>query len=235
VANRVWAQFFGIGIVEPVDDIRVSNPASNPALFDTLGKKLVEYNYDFKQLVRDICASQTYQRSTERNASNQDDEKNFAHSRIRRIPAESLLDCYSAVTESQEKLPGLPLGARAVQIANGQKSNYFLSTFGRSARTTVCACEATTEPTLSQALHLLNGETLQRKVAEGKLVHKLLDTQQTPQQVVESLYIRCLSRKPTPAEMEKLQAVIAAEADPKPALEDIFWAVLNSREFLFNH
>ncbi len=111
VANRVWAHFFGIGIVEPVDDIRVSNPASNPELFAALGTKLTEYNYDFKQLVRDICNSQTYQRSTERNASNQEDEKNFAHSRIRRIPAESLLDCYSEVTQSDEKLPGLPLGA----------------------------------------------------------------------------------------------------------------------------
>ncbi len=235
VANRVWAHFFGLGIVEAVDDIRVSNPASNPELFAALGKKLTEYNYDFKQLVRDICNSQTYQRSTTRNASNQDDEKNFAHSRIRRIPAESLLDCYSEVTDTQEKFQGLPLGARAVQIANGQVSNYFLSTFGRSQRTTVCACEATTEPTLSQALHLLNGDTLQRKVNDGRCVPRMLEAQLNPSQVVESLYMRCLSRRPTPQELEKFQALLATDPDPRPALEDVFWAVLNSREFLFNH
>ncbi len=234
VANRVWAHFFGIGIVEPVDNIRVSNPASNPELLAALGKKLTEYHFDFKQLVRDICGSQTYQRATARNPSNQDDEKNFAHSRIRRIPAESLLDCYSEVTETQEKFGGLPLGARAVQIAGGQ-SNYFLATFGRSARTTVCACEATTEPTLSQALHLLNGDTLERKVKGGRSVPKMLEAQMNPAQVVEALYIRCLSRRPTPQEMEKFQTVLAADGDPKPALEDVFWAVLNSREFLFNH
>jgi hypothetical protein len=235
VANRVWAHFFGIGIVEPVDDIRVSNPASNPELFAALGSKLTEYNYDFKHLVRDICASQTYQRSTARNASNQDDEKNFAHSRIRRIAAESLLDCYSEVTDTQEKFPGLPLGARAVQIANGQSSNYFLTTFGRSPRTTACACEATTEPTLSQALHLLNGDTLERKVAQGAVVAKLLEAKLSPPQVVETLYVRCLSRKPTAAEAEQIQALLTADGDPRPVLEDVFWALLNSREFLFNH
>ncbi len=120
VANRVWAHFFGLGIVEPVDDVRVSNPASNPELFEALGDKFTAYNYDFKQLVRDICNSQTYQRSSQANASNADDTRNFSHSRIRRIPAESLLDCLSQVTETQEKFQGLPLGARAVQIADGQ-------------------------------------------------------------------------------------------------------------------
>jgi hypothetical protein len=235
VANRVWAHFFGIGIVEPVDDIRISNPPSNPELITTLGHKLAEYKYDFKQLVRDICNSHTYQRATERNESNQEDEKNFAHSRIRRIPAESLLDCYSQVTETQEKFQGLPLGARAVQIANGKSTNYFLTTFGRSPRNTACACEATTEPTLSQALHLLNGDTLERKVEQGRSVPKLLEAKLTSAQVVESLYVRCLSRKPTPAEAEKFQALVGPDADPRLALQDVFWAVLNSREFLFNH
>jgi hypothetical protein len=235
VANRVWAHFFGIGIVEPVDDIRISNPPSNPELITTLGHKLAEYKYDFKQIVRDICNSHTYQRSTERNESNQEDEKNFAHSRIRRIPAESLLDCYSQVTETQEKFQGLPLGSRAVQIANGQSTNYFLTTFGRSPRNTACACEATTEPTLSQALHLLNGDTLERKVEQGRSVPKMLEAKLAPTQVVEALYVRCLSRKPTAAEAEKFQALIGPDADPRLALQDVFWAVLNSREFLFNH
>ncbi|MBI3837093.1 MAG: DUF1553 domain-containing protein, partial [Planctomycetia bacterium] len=235
VANRVWAHFFGLGIVEPIDDIRVSNPASNPELFQALGNKLTSYNYDFKQLVRDICNSRTYQRSSQSNASNEEDTKNFSHSRIRRIPAESLLDCLSQVTEIQEKFQGLPLGARAVQIADGQTSNYFLSSFGRSPRTTVCAAEATTEPTLSQALHLINGDTLARKIGESKRLQKLIDAGQKPAQIVETIYMACLSRRPSPEEVQKLDGLLAAEANPRNAVDDILWAVLNSREFLFNH
>jgi hypothetical protein len=235
VANRVWAHFFGLGIVEPVDDIRVSNPASNPELFEALGAKLTSYNYDFKQLVRDICNSHAYQRSSQANASNEEDTKNFSHSRIRRIPAESLLDCLSQVTEVQEKFQGLPLGARAVQIADGQTSNYFLASFGRSPRTTACATEATTEPTLSQALHLINGDTLTRDISQSKRLQKLLDAGQKPAQVMDAVYMACLARKPTPEEVQKLEAILAAEPNPRNAVDDILWAVLNSREFLFNH
>jgi hypothetical protein len=235
IANRIWAHFFGIGIVEPVDDVRISNPPSNPRLYETLGQKLTEYNYDFKRMVRDICLSNAYQRSTERNASNAEDEKNFAHGTIRRIPAESVLDCISQVTQNDEKLPGLPLGARAVQIADGAANNYFLTTFGRSQRTTVCDCEATTDPTLSQALHLMNGDTLGRKIQQGKVIDALIAEGKTPSQVVDRLYLAAVGRLPTEEEWSKLSALLPAEGDPKPALQDIFWAVLNSREFLFNH
>jgi hypothetical protein len=235
VANRVWAHFFGIGIVEPVDDIRVSNPASNPELFQALGARLTEYNYDFKRLVADICASHAYQRATARNDSNRHDEKNFAHGRLRRIPAESLLDCISQVTETQDKFQGLPLGARAVQIADGQSGTYFLTTFGRSPRQTVCAAEASTDPTLSQALHLINGDTVEQKVRSGPVLARLLAAGQTPEQVVETLYVKCLARRPTAGELERLRPLWAGASDPLPALQDVFWSLLNSREFLFNH
>jgi hypothetical protein len=235
VANRVWAHFFGTGIVEPVDDIRVSNPPSNPALFNTLGDKLVEYKYDFKQLVRDICNSHAYQRSTERNESNVTDERNFAHANVRRIPAEQMLDCICQVTNAHDKFRGLPLGARAVQIADGQVSTYFLTTFGRAKRETVCACEAKTDPTLSQALHMLNGSTVHGKISRGGLVKSLVAEKKPPEQIIESLYIRSLSRKPTPEEMENLMAVVKQAENPQAGLEDVFWAVLNSREFVFNH
>lgn len=235
VANRVWEHFFGVGIVQPVDDIRISNPASNPELFQTLGGKLISYNYDFKQLVRDICNSKTYQRSTERNASNEADELNFAHSRVRRIRAESLLDCISEVTETKDKFQGLPLGARAVQIADGGTSTYFLNTFGRSTRATVCSCEVKTDPTLSQSLHMINGDTIEGKIRGGGLIQRQLAAGKTPDQVIETIYIRGLSRKPTPEELAKLKAAVAEEKEPQKALEDIFWAVLNSREFVFNH
>jgi hypothetical protein len=235
VANRVWAHFFGLGIVEQVDDVRVSNPASNPELFQALGDKFTSYKYDFKQLVRDICNSHAYQRASAANASNAEDLKNFSHARIRRIPAENLLDCLSQVTGIQEKFQGLPLGSRAVQVADGNASNYFLTSFGRSPRQTVCAAEATTEPTLSQALHLINGDTLTRQISQSTSLQKLLDAGQKPQQVVENIYIACLSRKPSPEESQKLDAILAAEPNARNAVDDILWAVLNSREFLFNH
>jgi hypothetical protein len=235
VANRVWAHFFGKGIVDPVDDIRVSNPASNPELFKALGDKLVSYNYDFKQLVRDICNSQAYQRSATRNTTNETDERNFAHGNVRRIPAEQLLDCICQVTGTQEKFRGLPLGARAVQVADGRTSNYFLTTFGRSDRETVCACEAKTEPTLSQALHMLNGQTIGGKIAQGGLVAKWLKEGKSPPQVIENIYIRALSRKPTPDEVTRLMTVVTESPNAEAGLTDVYWAVLNSREFLFNH
>lgn len=235
VANRVWAHFFGVGIVEPVDDIRVSNPPSNPELFTALGARFVSYNYNFKQLVRDICNSHAYQRATETNESNQDDTKNFAHGLIRRIPAESLLDCISQVTDSPEKFRRLPLGARAVQIADGNSGNYFLKTFGRSDRDTVCACEATTDPTLSQALHLLNGETLERKIRGGAGFKQLAGAKLPPAETIEKLYVGCLARKPTPEETKRLEAILAQEPNRETGLHDLYWAMLNSREFLFNH
>jgi hypothetical protein len=234
-SNRVWAHFMGVGIVEPIDDFRVSNPASNPELLAELGKRFTDSKYDLKALVRDICNSRTYQRATQRNESNATDEKNFAHANLRRIKAENLLDTISAVTETKDKFRGLPLGARAVQIADGRSSTYFLTTFGRATRETVCSCEVKMEPTLSQALHLLNGNTVNGKIRQGGLVPRLIATKKFPEERILDLYIRCFSRKPTKAELEKLQPVLAEGADHTQALEDIFWALLNSREFLFNH
>ncbi|MEX2356764.1 MAG: DUF1553 domain-containing protein, partial [Pirellulaceae bacterium] len=210
-------------------------PASNPELFETLGNKLIEYNYDFKRLVRDICASNAYQRSTVPNDNNKTDTKNFAYAQVRRIPAELLSDCLSQVTDSPEKFRGLPLGARAVQIADGQTSTYFLTTFGRSERATVCSCEVSSSPTLSQALHMLNGSATQGKISNGKLVEGWLKEELTNDEIVDRIYIRSLSRKPTAEEREKLNAILAEDENRQRGLEDVFWAVLNSREFVFNH
>lgn len=235
-ANRVWQHFFGAGIIEPVDDVRISNPASNPELLQELANKFTAYKYDFKQLVRDICRSHAYQRSTKRNESNMTDELNFAHANLRRIKGETLLDCISQVTNTKDKFPGLPLGARAMQIADGTTSTYFLETFGRAKRETVCSCEVKMEPTLSQALHLLNGETVNDKIKTGGLLAKLVIVDKLPPlEVVDRLYIATLCRKPTPQELEGLKPLFPEGSDPKQSLEDIFWALLNSREFLFNH
>ncbi|WP_422931018.1 DUF1549 domain-containing protein [Singulisphaera sp. PoT] len=234
-ANRVWAHFFGAGIVEPVDDFRVSNPASNPELLEELGKRFTASKYDLKSLVRDICNSKTYQRSTQRNESNATDERNFAHANLRRIKAENLLDAISVVTDTKDKFQGLPLGARAVQIADGTSSTYFLTTFGRATRETVCSCEVKMEPTLSQALHLLNGDTVNAKIQQGGLVPKMLANKKFPEERIIELYIRSLTRTPTKEEIEKLLPTMGEGANQQQALDDVFWALLNSREFLFNH
>lgn len=239
ITNMVWSHFFGVGIIDPVDDVRVSNPATNPELLDELGKRWQNYNYDFKQLVRDICNSQAYQRSTQANPTNESDLKNFARARVRRQRAEVLLDVITQATETKNKFRGLPLGARAVQIADGTTTNYFLQTFGRAERTTVCSCEVKMDPSLSQALHLLNGDTVTSKVEQGGVVKTLLAEKKTPEQIIESIYIRTVTRKPTPEETKQLMAQVTAvgedAAQKQQVLNDIFWAVLNSKEFIFNH
>jgi hypothetical protein len=139
------------------------------------------------------------------------------------------------VTDTKNKFQGLPTGARAVQIADGGVSTYFLTTFGRPTRETVCSCEVRLEPTLSQSLHLLNGGTVEPKIAQGNLVGKMLQEKKTPAQIVEQLYVRCLSRSPKPDELKNLLAMVDAAKDKKQALDDVFWAIMNSREFMFNH
>src|SRR5207245_11727133 len=157
--------------------------------------------------------SRTYQLSTKAMPSNEADTRNFARGSIRRIRAETMLDCITQVTETKDKFPGLPTGARAVQIADGSRSTYFLTTFGRATRETVCSCEVKLEPTLSQSLHLLNGDTTTQKIAGGGLIAKRLAEKKTPEQIIEELYIRCVSRKPTPQEIKKLQDLIAPIAN----------------------
>ena len=236
LANIVWAHFFGSGIVNDVDDVRVSNPPVNAELLDALATKFTEYGYDFKKLVRDICTSRTYQLSTQTNETNGKDVRNFSHSSLRRLRAEILLDIISQVTETKNKFGGLPLGARAVQIANGNTGTYFLTTFGRAKRASVCACEVKIEPNLSQALHLLNGDTLHGKINGGKLIATRLEAGSTPEQIIEELYIRCLTRRPNEKEMSELVAILKKEEENnQQVLEDTFWALMNSREFVFNH
>jgi hypothetical protein len=235
LANIVWAQFFGQGIINEVDDVRVSNPASNPELLAELGRRFTAYKYDFKKLVKDICMSRTYQLSTKPTPSNEGDTRNFARGTVRRIRAETMLDVLSQVTETKNKFPGLPLGARAVQIADGSTSTYFLRTFGRATRETVCSCEVKLEPTLSQSLHLLNGGATTAKIQQGGVVAGMLKAKVPPDQVVEELYVRCLARVPTAKERAEVMKLVDAEKDKQKALEDVFWALLNTREFMFNH
>lgn len=238
VANIIWSHFFGLGIVEPVDDVRVSNPPSNPELLDALSKNFVDYNFDFKRLVRDICVSRTYQLSTHTNPTNISDTRNFSHATVRRLRAEILLDVISQATNTENKFKGLPKGAKAVQIADGNTSTYFLKTFGRATRETVCSCEVKMDPSLSQALHLLNGDTVNNRIKQGGVVRDLVKSKKPPEEIIEYLYNRCLTRPPTATEKQKLMTHINTAKDAKAKLdvyEDIFWALLNSKEFIFNH
>ncbi len=235
LANIVWSHFFGRGIIHEVDDVRISNPAVNPELLDELGKKFTEYNYDFRKLVRDICTSRTYQLSTQTNDTNVTDHRNFVHAELRRIRAEVMLDCISIVTTNQDKFPGLPVGASAVQIADGNTATYFLTTFGRAKRETVCSCEVKMEPNLSQALHLLNGDAVNTKITSGGLVKKLLKEGRTPPEIIEELYLRTLGRLPTATETTKLQVFITEGKKNDIVLNDLFWSLLNAKEFVFNH
>ena len=207
----------------------------NPELLDELARKFTGYKYDFKRLVRDICTSRTYQLSTQTNKTNESDTRNFSHATLRRLRAEVMLDAVSQVTETKNKFQGLPRGARAVQIANGNTSTYFLTTFGRAKRGSVCSCEVKMEPNLSQALHMLNGDTVNNKIRQGGLVARRLKEMKTPDEIVQELYLRVLTRTPTSKELSTITEVLAEEKNPQTVLEDVFWALLNSREFLFNH
>ena len=235
LANLVWAHFMGRGIVEPVDDVRVSNPPSNPELLEALATRFTGYQYDFRKLIRDICSSRTYQLSTRTNDTNALDDRNFSRATIRRLRAEVLLDVITQVTETKNKFQGLPRGSKAVEIPDGNVNNYFLRTFGRATRTTVCSCEVRTEPNLSQALHLLNGATTHEKIEQGGVVKRFTKEGKTRDQVINELYLRCLARPPTSDELEKLQPFFKDAPDPSLVLNDVFWALLNSKEFVFNH
>ena len=235
IANIIWTHFTGVGVVDPVDDVRITNPPSNPELMDELAKKLTEYNYDLRKIVRDITTSMTYQRTSLVNETNAGDKRNYSHSYVRRVKAEVLLDAISAITETPNKFQGLPLGARAVQIADGAVSNYFLTTFGRAKRESVCSCEVKMEPTLSQALHLMNGDAINDRIKQGGVVAKMINDKKTDREIVDDLYLRCFSRLPNEKEWTSIQRAIAEAADNrKVALEDLFWALLNSKEFFFN-
>ena len=217
------------------DDARVSNPPSNPALLDELSRRFAASGWDFRTLVRDIVNSHTYQRSSDWNDSNRSDSVNFSHAAVRRVRAEVLLDVLAEVTETRNKFPGLPLGARAVQVADGRTTNYFLTTFGRATREDVCSCAVRMDPSLSQALHLLNGDAANERIRQGKLVEQRLAAGTPPMAVIDELFVRCYCRLPTERERIETLAAVLNVSDQRQALEDVFWALLNSPEFIFNH
>jgi len=243
LANRIWAQFFGRGIVEPVDDMRVSNPPTNAPLLDALSKRLVELKFDLRAFVRDICNSRVYQLSVQPTPSNAGDTRQFSHAHLRRLRADVLLDSVVAVTGVRRNLPNWPAGTKAVEYyprtsgdtGGPHVGDPFFATFGRSTRGTICACETKSNPTLSQAMHLVVGDTVRDRLTKGGVVKSLIETKATPEEIVTDLFIRSLSRRPTPEELAGFVEMAAGTPKDPAVYEDIFWSMLNSTEFLFNH
>ncbi|NBW85578.1 MAG: DUF1553 domain-containing protein, partial [Planctomycetia bacterium] len=251
IVNRVWANFFGMGLVESVDDLRATNPASNENLLATLCRHTVEEGYDLKALMRLILLSETYRRSSDPLPENRDDRKWFARTYPRRLMAEVLSDAIADVTGvrdryselamndgSTEAVTGYNENTRAIQLHDSAVKNYFLTTFGRNARDITCECERSNQPSLVQVLHLTNGSTINDKLAaKDGHVTQILATNPTPATLVEAAWLRCLSRLPTDAERTPLESMLAAaSSDEKRAIvEDMYWSLLTSREFLFRH
>ena len=236
LANRIWAQFFGRGIVEPVDDVRISNPPGNRELLEELGKRLADYNFDARKLIRDICLSRTYQLSALPNETNRDDGSQFSHQRLRRLRADVLLDALAGITETPSSFNEMPRGLRAMQLyEGGQRANYFLKTFGSAARDSVNSSETRLEPTLAQALHMVNGDTIEGKLRQSPVIPAMLKAGRKPAEIVEELFVRVLARKPSEAEMKKMMSIVAGTPGDKAGYDDVWWALLNSTEFAFNH
>ena len=238
VVNRYWKHFFSRGIVEPEDDMRATNPPANPELLNGLAKHFTESGYDLKDLVRTICRSRTYQLSALPNDYNASDKQNFSRYYPRRLSAEVLYDAFHQVTETSENFGGMPAGTRAMQLADASSATYFLQVFGQPKGDTACECERSTDANLAQSLHLLNGREIQDKIArDGARTAKLAaDTARPDEERVKELYRWVFAREPNAEELEVAIAYIKKHSDNvRRGYEDVVWALINTKEFQFNH
>lgn len=239
IANRVWASFFGKGIVDPVDDFRISNPPSNPALLDGIAQELVRQKFDMKGLMRTILRSHLYQLSAVPNEFNRADTRNFSRAYRRRLPAEVLADALADVTGVPDTFAGMPPGSRAMQAWTYKIDSQTMDAFGRPNSSTDCPCERDTRPSIVQSLHLMNSRLLQEKLASKAATartQRLAESKLTPEEIVTELYLTCYSRPPTDEEMKIATGAFTAEGTTRrAATEDVLWSLLNSAEFVFNH
>jgi hypothetical protein len=236
MVNRIWKHFLGVGLVEPVDDLRASNPPTNPELWKALRKDFVAHKFDLKHLMKVILLSRTYQLSSATRPGNAQDARFYSHFYARRLPAEVLLDALSQSTGVPDRFPGYPLGVRAGQLPDPGLRSYFLELFGRSARVTACACERSGEVTMPQLLHLQNGESVLQKIrhGEGRLA-KLLAARKSAAEILDELCLATLSRLPGKTIRAALRKELAEGEGHEAVFRDLFWALLNSKEFSFNH
>ncbi len=237
LANRTWAHFLGRGLVEPVDDVRATNPPTNPELLDALAKHLVANKYDFRALVRAITASRAYQLSSKPNATNETDGQNYSRALLKRLPAEVLLDMVSQTTGVSERFAGAPAGTRAIQLWDNKVPHYFLKVFGRPERSSACECERNAEPGVAQVLHLMNAPEVQAKLSHAAgTVAKLVKRHPADGPLAEELYLTFYGRFPDEREKKVVVAHLAEnKSRRREAVEDLAWSLLNALEFAFNH
>lgn len=235
LVNRYWKHFLGRGIVDPEDDLRVTNPASNPELLDALAKHFYESHFDLKDLVRTICKSSVYQLSSEPTDDNRNDVQNFSSFYPRRMKAEVLFDAVNSVAGSTAGFGGVPQGTTALQLPDNGFTNYFLQVFGKPQAESACECERSAEANLAQSLHMLNSSDLQRRIQDGRGLAAQLskDEEKTDEQKAEVVYLRALSRPPTAQELEVVGRFVRESKDAKRAWEDVVWAIINAKEFQF--
>lgn len=236
IANRVWARLFGIGIVDPVDDMSSANPPRNEALLAALAKDLVAHQYDLKYLMATIMKSRTYQSSAAATPANRVDSQFFSHYPARRLPAEELVDAIAQVTGVPDRYASYPIGTRAIELSDPELPSLALDTFGRPVRTTPCECDRSSAPSLTAALDLYNGEALQGKLkhGEGKLARLLKSGKKDPE-IIEELYLTAFARRPDARELAAVQQALAQAPNRDEGMQDVLWALLNSKEFMFNH
>jgi len=243
LANRIWAHYMGRGIVEPVDDVRASNPPVNAPLLDALSKHLVDSKFSLRTFVRDICNSRVYQLSSKPNASNLLDNRQFSHARLRRLRADVLFDSFIVASGVKAQLPSFPDGTRAIDFyprgvgatEGPQFGHQFFETFGRSDRNSICACATKKEPTLSQTLHLIVGDTTRQRVSLGGALQRLVLSSAAPEPVIQELFVRALARRPTSKEAAAMRELVGDRVKDVAVYEDIFWSLMNSTEFSFNY
>ena len=236
MVNRMWAHFLGRGIIDPIDDARITNPPTNPELLDALAADFVANGYDMKHLIRVICNSYSYGLESNSSDLNQDDSQTFARFYPRRLTAEVLLDGISQVLEVPTEYAGLPAGTRAIELPDENVPASFLDVFGRPARTSACECERVDAPSLAQALTLINSQEIQRKLtADDGYVARLTTNELAPMQNIKDIFMRVLGRSPRGEELETALAFLEIEDNRGEAYQSLLWSLLATNEFMFNH
>ncbi len=236
IVNRLWAHYLGRGLVTPIDDLRETNPATNEPLFDGLVAHMKEVKYDLKAFTRTLMNSRVYQLSPATNATNAGDQQNFSHALDKALPAEVLLDMVCQTTGVPEKFNGWPLGYRSIELWDSRVPTYFFRIFGRPSRTSVCECERSNEPSIAQALHLLNSPEVMEKIQHPHgMARGLANSARPPAEIVDDLYLETLSRFPRDDERQLMLEAFAVSADRQSAVEDVLWTLLNTKEFIYNH
>ncbi|MBX6311372.1 MAG: DUF1553 domain-containing protein [Isosphaeraceae bacterium] len=237
VANRYWGYLFGKGLVNPIDDLRETNPPSNPELLDALAQEFIQGGYDLKKLLRLIMTSRVYGLSSHPTPDNRLDTTFFTHYPVKRLTAEQLLDAVNFATGTYEKFRMRPAGTRTISLPDSNYPSYFLDVFGRPVRAIACECERSGDPNLSQALHLMNGELINRKLSQpdGRLAQMLKDPKLTDETLIQTLYRVTFSRPASEDEVATAKALIASAPDRAAGAQDLLWGLLNAKEFLFNH